>query len=158
MSKSKKDWIGVDTPLLVAQALEEHPNHQRANAIIDHLLSENRFLAICPAVTEEFLHMMTDARRFEHPLSIGAALDIIKTWMNGRETVLLTPTQTSWRLQQDWIREHRLGRKRIHDTGIASTYHHYSIETIVTGNPRDYGIFGCFKIIDIGRETDIHHK
>ncbi len=119
---------------------------------MDKLLEEQTLFALCPTVLDEFLHVATDPKRFEAPVKMATALNIAGNWINSRETVLVMPTEASWRLQHQWMSDHRLGRKRINDSGIASIYYHRGIRRLLTGNPRDFKVLGCFDIMNISEE------
>lgn len=143
--------VGIDTPFLVAHTVLEHPDHQRVLEWKWKLLSEDSRLALCPVVCDEFLHVVTDPRRFEQPLDMEKALGIVQGWMRARETVNLFPDERSWRLQLDWIRQHRLGRRRILDTGVAAVYSRHGVRKLLTGNVRDFAVLEAFEILDITR-------
>ena len=144
--------VGIDTPFLLAHTLLEHADHDRALGWMRKLLGEGFRLATCPVVFEEFLHVVSDPHRFENPVKMETALGIVRGWMRARETVTLFPDDRSWRLQMDWLQQHRLGRKRILDTGIAAVYARHGVHKILTGNVRDFSSLGNFEILDIGRE------
>jgi predicted nucleic acid-binding protein len=149
MCAAPQVFVGVDTPFLVAHTVLEHPGHGQARKQCEGLLEKGYVLALCPTVIDEFIHVVTDPRRFERPLGMGEALDIVQDWLSSRETVLLFPCDQSAELHVRWLREHRLGRKRINDTRIASIYHHHGIRNLVTSNVRDYTIFGCFSVTHV---------
>ena len=48
-----------------------------------------------------------------------------------------------------WMRGHGLGRKRLLDTLLATTYYGRGITTIATSNARDYRTLGVFDLIVI---------
>jgi len=45
-----------------------------------------------------------------------------------------------------WMREHRLGRKQLLDTMLASTYHRAGVVRLATSNWRDFTRYGVFEI------------
>jgi predicted nucleic acid-binding protein len=49
--------IGIDSNLLIALAVHEHPNHTGALALIESELESNERFALSPAVASEFLHV-----------------------------------------------------------------------------------------------------
>jgi len=149
MRQAQAALIGVDTPFLIAHTVLEHPQHSQAVAYCEQLLSEDKLLALCPTTIDEFLHVVTDPRRFEHPLTMPKAILIAQTWMQSQETTYLLPNENSNRLHLDWMLQHRLGRKRINDTRIASIYYHHGARTILTSNARDFSILNVFEILMI---------
>ncbi|NBB78801.1 MAG: hypothetical protein GVY36_05055 [Verrucomicrobia bacterium] len=149
MRQLRASLVGLDTAFLVAHTILEHSNHPKAVSLCQRFLSEGRILAICPTVADEFLHVVTDPRRFECALTMHKALQIVRTWMQSQETICLLPTMESNRLHLDWMAEHRLGRKRINDTRIASIYFHHGVPTLLTSNTRDFSIFEAFDVIKL---------
>jgi predicted nucleic acid-binding protein len=141
--------IGVDTPFLIAHTVLEHPDHRRAIACCARLLDEGCLLVLCPTVIDEFLHVVTDPKRFESPLSMDRATRLAQTWLNSQETVLSLPTEESQQRQLEWMGEHRLGRKRINDTRIASIYYTDGVTRLLTANVRDYSVYGVFETVDM---------
>lgn len=85
--------IGVNTPFLIAHTVLEHPAQGRATACCLRLLDRGHQFVVCPTVIDEFLHVVTDPKRFESPLSIDRAVHIARTWMNNRETQYCVPTK-----------------------------------------------------------------
>lgn len=140
------ELLGADTSLLIAHSLEDHPDHEKVSKLVAEVLAHGNLLALCPVVIDEFIHVITDARRFEHPLEMACAISLARTWSQSKETMVVLPTEKSLTLQLDWMQRHRLGRKRLHDTQIAAIYHLVGVETILSSNWRDFTIFDCFKI------------
>jgi predicted nucleic acid-binding protein len=139
----------MDTPFLIAHTVREHPDNSRATACCSRLLDEGQFLALCPTVIDEFLHVVTDSARFETPLSMDRAVQLARSWINSEETVYCLPTVESRQRQLEWMVEHRLGRKRLHDTRIASIYYTEGVTRLLTANVRDYSVFGVFDVVDL---------
>ena len=138
--------IGADTSLLVAHSLIDHPERAVAGDLIDAALSGGHLLALCPVVIDEFIHVVTDSRRFEQALPMKDAITLAQTWCQSKETILLHPTDESVELQMEWLLRYRLGRKRLHDTQIAAIYHLGGVETILSSNWRDFRVFSCFEV------------
>jgi hypothetical protein len=63
--------IGADTFFLVQLDLVELPAHAAAHLLLDReVLEPGVPLAIAPQVLAEFIHIVTDPRRFQKPLSM----------------------------------------------------------------------------------------
>ena len=58
---------GFDTGFLVAAEVMEHADHAVARATIARLISAGDVFAIAPQVLAEFIHIVTDPRRFTNP-------------------------------------------------------------------------------------------
>lgn len=137
---------GIDTTFLVQLEVLEHPLHKKARALFVHLLDDNTRFAIAPQVLAEFIHVVTDPRRFESPLSLEQALARADFWWNCLETVQTFPNAKSSDIFMAWMTKHRLGRKRLLDTLWAATMFASDVDHLVTSNPRDFSVFGCFKL------------
>jgi predicted nucleic acid-binding protein len=71
---------GVDTGFLVAIEVAEHVNHQSVRAKIAAIVAAGDGLALAPQVLVEFIHVVTDPKRFTTPLSMNAARDLAQKW------------------------------------------------------------------------------
>ena len=137
--------IGLDTTFLIEAEVAEHPGHPQARALLREWLTKSA-LALAPQVLTEFVHILTDPRRFERPLQMVEALERAEMWWLAGEVVHVFPTQESTLLMLSWMKEFGLGRKRLLDTALAATYFSAGVKRVATTNARDYKIFGCFEI------------
>ena len=135
---------GIDTGFLVALEIIEHADHAAARALLARLLGAGDRLALAPQVLAEFIHVVTDPRRFAAPLEMNVARHVASEWWLGREVDQIFPDAGSTGLFLTWMEQHRLGRKRLLDTQLAATYRAKGIVSILTTNPGDFGIFGEF--------------
>jgi len=138
---------GIDTTFLLQVEVAEHPGHERARGRLGKLLRAGDVLVLAPQVLAEFIHVITDARRFSRPLNMDSAIERAETWWNAKEVAHAIPTEESIGLFLRWMREHRLGRKRILDTMLAATYHAHGVRSILSTNGRDFDVFGCFEVV-----------
>jgi len=111
---------GLDTSFLVAHEVSRHALHRRARACCEKLLMRGDRLALAPQVLAEFIHVVTDDRRFAAPLLIEAAVERASTWWHANEVLPIYPSGETTRLFLDWLTQYRLGRKRLLDTLLAS--------------------------------------
>ena len=135
---------GIDTGFLVALEITEHAVHTAARALLARLIGAGDRLALAPQVLAEFIHVVTDQRRFARPLEMSVARRIASEWWMGREVEQVFPDADSTQLFLAWMEQHRLGRKRLLDTQLAATYRSRGLVSILTTNPGDFGIFGEF--------------
>ncbi len=98
-------------------------------------------------VINEFLHVVTDPRRFNPPLTMNEALEWVETLLANPAVSLFEPTPESLRQTLRWMRQHNLGRKRILDTHLAALLHSAGVNRLLTSNPADFNVFGVFEII-----------
>lgn len=138
--------IGLDTTALIAFELLESPGHARVRSAMDAASRDgSASFALTPQVLLEFVHVVTDERRFESPLSMQEALRKADEWWNCSDVIHCHTDDQSTRLFFEWMLAHRLGRKRILDTQLAAIYHSHGIQRLATANPADFHIFGTFQ-------------
>lgn len=65
---------GLDTSFLVALSVKEHDRHERARALFREQ-ARNEALVLTPDVVAEFIHAITDPRRFRQPFTMQEALN-----------------------------------------------------------------------------------
>lgn len=137
---------GIDTTFLVQVEVREVRGHTAARQWLDEALAEHpQPLALAPQVLTEFVHVVTDPRRFESPLGMEEALSKAQGWWEAREVKPIYPSLDSTRLALLWMRQHRLGRKRLLDTQLAATYYAAGITRLLTVNRSDFEIFHVFQ-------------
>ena len=135
---------GVDTGFRVAAEVTEHPQHEAARNRITAVVAGGDRLSLAPQVLAEFIHVVTDPRRFTQPLSIDEARDLALQWWSATEVDHAFPNNAAVRQFLDWHRRHRLGRKRLLDTLLAATYYGVGVTHLLTMDSGDFGIFGAF--------------
>ncbi len=140
---------GADTSFLVAVEIVEHASHVDALRVLGELLARGDRVAIAPQVLAEFVHVVTDARRFQTPFSMETALDKSERWWNAAETEQVSPTDLSIARFHDWMRSHHLGRKRVLDTLLAATYHAAGVTSLLTLNTDDFAVFAEFAFVPL---------
>ena len=138
---------GVDTGFLVAAEVLEHAQHAAARDTLKRLLTAGDFFAVAPQVLAEFIHVVTDPRRFQQPLDITEAHRLAEQWWTAREVIRVFPDNASTHQFLTWLRQFFLGRKRLLDTLLAATYNQAGIRSLLTTNPADFAIFGVFTSI-----------
>lgn len=137
---------GIDTSFLVAAEVNSHPEHLRARSKLQTLVQNGERLALAPQVLAEFVHVVTDSRRFTSPLNMFAAIQRADAWWNSPEVVQCFPTNNSTRTFLAWLSTHQLGRKRVLDTMLAATYHAAAVQSLLTLNGDDFKVFGCLDL------------
>jgi predicted nucleic acid-binding protein len=137
---------GLDCNILVQLALQDHPANAATIAAVQAEAQRGRL--VFPAlVIDEFLHVITDERRFRPPLTMIEALDWMESFLSNPAVSVLEPKPESVRQTLLWMREFKLGRKRILDTQLAAIFHTAGINRLLTSNPADFEVFGVFEII-----------
>ncbi len=144
-----KDLIGLDSCFLIDLYWEDSPRHSNALSLFRGKVSDPAVeLAVYYNCFNEFLHVITDARRFENPFSMQEALSVIDEWCNLDRVRVLYPCDASFKRAVTWLSMHRLGRNRINDTQMAASYISSGVFSIVTANPSDFAVFDVFDLVD----------
>ena len=65
----------IDTGFLVAGEVAEHPDHQAARQKFQSFRAAGDRFALVPQVLAEFVHVVTDPKRFTLPLTMEQALE-----------------------------------------------------------------------------------
>lgn len=138
---------GLDCNILVQLALADHPANSATVAAVQAEARRAGSLVFPPLVVTEFLHVVTDDRRFAPPLTMIEALDWIEEFLANPSVSLLQPTQESLLQTLRWMREFNLGRKRILDTHLAAVLHTAGARRLLTSNPDGFAVFGVLEII-----------
>lgn len=71
---------GLDTSFLVAVEVAGHPGHAEARSFLNRVLDGEEGIALAPQVLAEFIHVVTDARRFQRPLTVAQARERAERW------------------------------------------------------------------------------
>ncbi|WP_254507427.1 type II toxin-antitoxin system VapC family toxin [Anatilimnocola floriformis] len=137
--------IGIDTNILIACEVPEHPAFHQVHAFFDREIDAGIGFAIAPQVIAEFIHAVTDPKRFAQPLSVLEAVERAEIWQNSLETTIVGVDVRAFELFFEWMRVHRLGRKRVLDTMLAATYSAHGIARIATLNCSDFQVFDAFE-------------
>lgn len=140
--------IGIDTSFLVAVETTVHEQGFAAREMLDRFGIVGDMLALNPDVLSEFLHVVTDPKRFDDPLSMDDAVRRALVWWSAKDITRVFPTIESTVLSLEWVNQHRLGRKRLRDTMLAAAYFSAGVTRIVTLNAKDFAVFGGFEIIE----------
>src|SRR5215204_3555422 len=132
---------GIDTTFLVQVEIKGHPRHAHAREQLGRMLDVGDRLALAPQVLAEFIHIVTDPKRFAEPLDVAAASTRAEQWWSAEEVRQVTPDDHAVRLFLQWMADHQLGRKRLLDTLLAATYFAAGVTSIVSTNARDFAVF-----------------
>jgi predicted nucleic acid-binding protein len=138
---------GIDTGFLVAAELLEHPDNQKARTRLTSFIAAGDSVAIAAQVLAEFIHVVTDAKRFLNPMTINVARDAAQKWWTAKEVIPTYPNADAIALFFAWHRQHALGRKRLLDTLLAATYRSAGISSLLTTNRGDFQVLGGFQCI-----------
>ena len=140
---------GLDTNVLVYAHVAALPEHGVVREYLaGQLARRDVTLAVTPSVLHEFVHVVTDPRRFEPPVGMGEALALARLYL-GRSNVECAATDAE-ALADAFVLvdRHGLGRKRLADTLLAATLLRHGVRQLVTCNRGDFEGFAGLQLID----------
>lgn len=144
---------GIDTTFLIDLEILESPRHAAAVEVFNKWRNEkNSILVIYSNVFNEFLHVVTDPRRFTNPVPMETAIERCWYWIDHSRIRVVYSDDDSLKRQLLWMSMHNLGRKRINDTTMAAAYAQAGVSKIITANPDDFEILNTFELITYGEE------
>jgi predicted nucleic acid-binding protein len=136
--------------VLVSWVMAGAPRHAAAGRLLDMEVREHgASLAITPQVMHEFLHVATDPRRFENPLSMKDGLRWSRTLWGAAEVVRILPAPGALNRTFELLERLQLGRKRILDTALAATLELAGVRRLATGNPGDFRAFAFLDLVEL---------
>lgn len=103
-------------------------------------------IAIFHNCFNEFLHVITDSKRFENPFTVQEAIEVIDSWCDLENVTVLYPDDTSFKRTLAWMNMYKFGRNRINDIQMASCYFSNGVSSIITANPGEFEVFECFDL------------
>ncbi len=140
---------GVDTNVLIYSLMPELPHHDAVRSfLVAQLAHGDLTLVITPAILHEFIHVVTDGRRFEPPVSMMEALGTARAYLQHANVECLSLDALTVAGAFDLMERHRLGRKRIADTLFAASLLENGVRELITCNPADFRIFEELTLID----------
>ncbi len=140
--------LGLDTDVVVNWAMSGAEHHDAARALLRREIQAGNTIACTPQVFFEFIHVVTDERRFERPMPMSLALDTARDFWDGPETIRVLPGPRVLHRTLELLGTLQLGRKRILDTALAVTLDEAGVKRLATFNGRDFEPFSFLKIVD----------
>lgn len=142
--------LGVDTDVLVAWTMGGSARHAAVRQFVEReVREEGGLLGLTPQVVHEFLHVVTDPKRFENPLLMPVALRVARSLWDSEEVVQILPVAEVVPRTFELMQNLRLGRKRILDTALAATLEAAKVRRLATLNHADFRIFPFLETVEI---------
>jgi len=140
---------GIDTTFLIDLEITDSPRHERAVEIFKKWQNEkNSVLCIYNNVFNEYIHVVTDAKRFNSPLTMEQAIERCWYWIDHERVKVVFADENALKRQLLWMEMHKLGRKRINDTIMAASYAKECVSKIITANPSDFEVLNTFELLE----------
>ncbi len=141
--------LGIDSDVLVHWAMAGAVHHRAVRECFEREVHEHgRRLGITQQTLNEFLHVVTDPRRFERPLPMLEALRLSRELWHRRHVERIVPTLGVHDRLCELMERFRLGRKRILDTALAVILEAAGVRRLATLNGRDFAIFPFIEVVD----------
>jgi predicted nucleic acid-binding protein len=102
---------GLDTGFLVAAEVAEHADHSNARGVLNDLVAAGDRIAIAPQVLAEFIHVVTDLRRFAQPLDMAQARSVAEQWWTANEVDHVFPNDAATQQFLAWLQQFSLGQQ-----------------------------------------------
>ncbi len=140
------DRVLLDTSVLVAASVEEHPSHVPAAEYVDQLRKSGAIACVNPQVCREFLVVLTRASIGPRAFSLDEALNALEVWRTS--CVFLEESESAFHLWLDLVKEYRVRGKQIHDTNIVAVMLAHGVRRIGTRNADDFDRYGNLIQVD----------
>lgn len=140
--------LGLDTDVVVNWAMGGAEHHDAARTLLRREIHAGNTIACTPQVFFEFIHVVTDGRRFERPMPMSLALDTARDFWAAPETIRVRPGPQVLHRTLELLGNLKLGRKRILDTALAATLQEAGVNRLATFNGGDYAVFPFLEIVD----------
>lgn len=141
--------LGIDTNALIYAHMPALKEHERVRQfLIAELRKPDVKLVITPMVLHEFVHVITDARRFDPPVSMSEAIAVARLYVGRANVECAAVTEEVLIDTFQLLEQYHLGRRRIADTLLVATLLRHGVHRLVTCNPGDFGPFAGLELID----------
>lgn len=139
----------LDTNVLVMAHIAAMPHHEQVRRYLSEQLAllETTFV-VTPLILHEFVHVITDPRRFTPAVAMHEATAIARLYLDSSNIECVGVDRHAMSLATALLDKHRLGRKRIADTLVAASLLQNNVSEIVTCNGSDFAVFNAFTLID----------
>lgn len=134
--------VAIDTNILIYAHCSGFAEHVEARESVASLLKDSQArVNFTVGILHEFVHVISDSRRFQPPVPIEQAMEIV-TRFHGRQNVRILDTSESDLINAiALMRTLKLGRGRVADTLLATTLRRHGVTRLLTRNLKDFRIF-----------------
>ncbi len=141
--------LGIDTNVLVYAHMPALKEHDRVRQFLLAKLHEPDVkLVITPMVLHEFVHVITDGRRFDPPVPISEAVAVARLYVGRANVECAAVTEKVLIDAFQLLEQHHLGRRRIADTLLVATLLRYGVHRLATCNAADFAPFAGLELTD----------
>jgi len=139
--------LALDSTFIIDLYWKDSPRHENACKWLEKLSESGEEVCIYYNCFNEFIHVITDSRRFGNAFTMKEALEVVEQWRMLENVKILFPHEQSFGRTAAWLDIYNLGRKRLNDTNMASCYELAGVTQILTANPADFGVFEALEAV-----------
>jgi predicted nucleic acid-binding protein len=116
--------------------------------LLNQLQNSSSTLVLTPSVLHEFIHIVTDSRRFDPPVSMPEAIAIARLYLGRRNIECIVTDESAVLEAFALLEKHNLGRKRIADTLLVATLLGNDVRELVTCDLDNFRVFERLTLVD----------
>ena len=138
--------ICPDINLLLYAIFSSYPQHQKAKAWLDGVLSSSQTVRIGHVVVLGFIRISTNARVFTKPLKTDQAISVVDGWLAQPNVELIGPADSHWDNLKAMLRGANAGSNLTTDAHIAALAADYGL--VIYSNDTDFVRFPNVKCVN----------
>jgi predicted nucleic acid-binding protein len=131
--------VFVDTSVIVAASVAEHPSHATARDTIDRLVRDRTPLCFSPQVCREILVVLTRQPVAGRTFTLEEALAVLAGWRSA--TNLLIENVAVVDTLETLVERHAVRGKQVHDCNLVAVMLVHKVDRLLTRNPTDFKRF-----------------
>jgi toxin-antitoxin system PIN domain toxin len=135
--------ILIDANLLLYAYNTSSPEHPRAAAWLEGVLSGDAPVGLCWTTISAFLRISTNPRAFTSPLTAEEAVKIVDAWLAVTSVVTLTPGERHWPIFRRLISDGRVRGPMVTDAHLAALALEH--DATLCSNDHDFARFAGLK-------------
>lgn len=128
--------VFLDTSLLVAASVEEHPSYEASIAFIAKLETTELSLCISPQICREFLSVLTRKPVSGRAFTVKEALSALNEWR--AICAVLEENSAVVATWEQLVSKHEVRGKQVHDCNVVATMLEHRVRRLGTRNPSDF--------------------
>lgn len=102
---------GIDTNVLIYAHMAELPQHEAVRSyLLSQLAQDDVTLVVTPGILHELVHVITDGRRFDPPVTMKDALAVARGYLDSANIECLSVDESSLVRAFELLERYQLGR------------------------------------------------
>lgn len=138
--------ICPDVNLLLYAVSDIFPQHTKAKAWWESVLSGSVPVGLPHVVILAFLRIGTNRRTFSTPMTMDQAIEFVDAWLAQPNVQIVAPSGSHWEILKDMLKEGNIGSNLTTDAHIAALASEYGM--VVYSNDADFARFPNIKTIN----------